>query len=66
MNDDRYRAPSELELESYSDVLRDSCTKAVKMLYKEPVVLFFSLWIRSVIASGSNIVIDCFLTTSST
>jgi len=64
MHDERYRAPSELELESYSDVLRESCTKAVKMLYKEPVVLFFSLWIRSVMASGSNSVIGCSLTCS--
>ncbi|KAL8291342.1 hypothetical protein RQP46_002320 [Phenoliferia psychrophenolica] len=45
MNDERYRAPSELELETYSAVLRESCGKAVKMLYQEPVVLFFSLWI---------------------
>lgn len=45
-NDDRYRAPSELEVDnSYSAVLRESCTKAVKMLYQEPVVLVFSLWI---------------------
>ncbi|KAK4703431.1 hypothetical protein P7C70_g2788, partial [Phenoliferia sp. Uapishka_3] len=44
-NDDRYRAPSELELESYGAVLRESCGKAVKMMWQEPVVLFFSIWI---------------------
>lgn len=43
--DDRFRAPLELERESYKQVLSDSCTKAVKLLIHEPVVLFFSLWI---------------------
>ncbi|KAL7415351.1 MFS general substrate transporter [Mrakia frigida] len=44
-NDDRFRAPIELERESYKQVLKESCTKAVKLLIHEPVVLFFSLWI---------------------
>lgn len=43
--DNRYRGIGELEQESYTQVLSESCTKAVKLLIHEPVVLFFSLWI---------------------
>lgn len=43
--DNRYRAASELERESYKLVLKESCTKSIKLLFTEPVVLFFSIWI---------------------
>ncbi|GAA5899784.1 hypothetical protein JCM6882_005434 [Rhodosporidiobolus microsporus] len=39
------RAPMELENENVKDLLRTSCTRAVKLLLKEPVVLAFGLWI---------------------
>ncbi|BGP18472.1 hypothetical protein JCM10213v2_006538 [Rhodosporidiobolus nylandii] len=39
------RAPCELENESVKDLLRTSCTRSVKLLFKEPVVLAFGLWI---------------------
>ncbi|GAA5823046.1 hypothetical protein JCM11251_007464 [Rhodosporidiobolus azoricus] len=39
------RAPMELENESVKELLRTSCTRAIKLLAKEPVVLAFGLWI---------------------
>ncbi|CDZ96695.1 Synaptic vesicle transporter SVOP and related transporters (major facilitator superfamily) [Phaffia rhodozyma] len=43
--DERYRSPVELERDSYKDVLKDSCTKAVKLLVHEPTVIFFSFYL---------------------
>lgn len=39
------RAPMELENESVKDLLRESSTRAFKLLVHEPVVLAFGLWI---------------------
>ncbi|GAA6031621.1 hypothetical protein JCM8097_006553 [Rhodosporidiobolus ruineniae] len=39
------RAPMELEHENVKDLLRESCTRAFKLLIGEPVVLAFGLWI---------------------
>jgi len=43
--DGRFRAPIELERDSYSQKLREDVAGTFKLLYKEPVVTFFSLWI---------------------
>lgn len=43
--DGRFRAPIELERESYGQKLREDIAATFRMLWKEPVVLFFSLWI---------------------
>lgn len=39
------RAPVELENESVKDLLKASCTRSIVLLFKEPVVLAFGLWI---------------------
>ncbi|GAA6012222.1 hypothetical protein JCM10207_002767 [Rhodosporidiobolus poonsookiae] len=39
------RSPAELENESVKDLLRTSCTRAIKLLVREPVVLAFGCWI---------------------
>ncbi|TIC55684.1 MFS general substrate transporter [Wallemia mellicola] len=43
--DDSFRAPSELEADSFKTLLHNSSTRALMLLVKEPVVLFFSIWI---------------------
>lgn len=43
--DDSYRAPSELEADSFKSLVHASSTRAFMLLIKEPVVLFFSIWI---------------------
>lgn len=39
------RAPAELESESVKDLLKKSSTRALMLLVKEPVILFFGFWI---------------------
>lgn len=39
------RAPAELESESIKDLLKKSSTRALMLLVKEPVILFFGFWI---------------------
>ncbi|GAA6006278.1 MFS transporter [Rhodotorula paludigena] len=39
------RAPIELENETIKDLLRTSCTRSIVLLFKEPTVLAFGLWI---------------------
>lgn len=43
--DSRYRSPDELEMPSLTELLKSSTTRAAIMIVKEPVVLFFSLWL---------------------
>ncbi|TIB07033.1 hypothetical protein E3P92_04095 [Wallemia ichthyophaga] len=43
--DNRFRAPIELESESVKMLLHKSCTRAIMLLFREPVILFFGLWI---------------------
>ena len=43
--DQRYRAPAELEAPSLKKLLHVSTTRAAMLLVKEPVVLFFSIYI---------------------
>ncbi|EPQ31657.1 uncharacterized protein PFL1_00990 [Pseudozyma flocculosa PF-1] len=43
--DQRYRAPSELEAPSLKALLHVSTTRAAMLIVKEPVVLFFSIYI---------------------
>lgn len=43
--DQRYRAPSELEARSMKDLLYASTTRAALLLFREPVVFSFSLWL---------------------
>lgn len=43
--DDRYRSPDELEMPSLKELLKASTTRSAIMIVKEPVVLFFSLWL---------------------
>lgn len=43
--DGRFRAPIELERDSYSQKLREDVVGTFQLLWKEPVVFFFSLWI---------------------
>ena len=49
------RAPAELESESVKDLLKKSSTRALMLLVKEPVILFFGFWIAvSALASTSG------------
>ena len=43
--DDSFRAPSELEADSFKTLLHASSTRALLLLVREPVVFFFSVWI---------------------
>ncbi|ODM17608.1 hypothetical protein SI65_07283 [Aspergillus cristatus] len=43
--DDRYITRTELEAPGVKEMLHNSSVKAVKMLFTEPVVFFFGLWI---------------------
>ena len=43
--DNRFRAPIELESESVKMLLHKSCTRSIMLLVREPVILFFGLWI---------------------
>ncbi|TIB84808.1 putative MFS transmembrane transport protein [Wallemia mellicola] len=43
--DNRFRAPIELESESIKMLLHKSCTRAFILLAREPVILFFGIWI---------------------
>lgn len=40
-----FRAQIELENESVKDLLKTSCTRSISLLFREPVVLAFGLWI---------------------
>jgi len=43
--DERYRSRSELETPGFWTLIRISCTRPLYLLFTEPVVFFFSLWI---------------------
>lgn len=41
------RAPAELESENVKDLLKQSCTRAIKLMVKEPVLFCFGFWVRT-------------------
>jgi MFS family permease len=43
--DNRYRSALELEAQSVKDLLKQSCTRAIKLLIAEPVLFCFGFWI---------------------
>jgi hypothetical protein len=53
-NDERYRAAAELENENIKELLKKSSTRAIMLLIKEPVLLFFGLWIAFAWGSSTS------------
>ncbi|EAU90190.2 drug transporter [Coprinopsis cinerea okayama7 len=43
--DKRYRALAEVERESLSDMIKISCTRPLRLLFTEPIVAGFSIWV---------------------
>lgn len=43
--DNRYRSALELEAQSVKQLLRQSCTRSIKLLLAEPVLFLFGFWI---------------------